>query len=66
MTLGRKCISVSRALTERVFQRQILGNGFDSDALACQKAHFRRHGEGSLFLKGACCLRVNSPVAPAA
>lgn len=65
MTLGRKCISVSRA-TERVFQKQILGNGFDSDALACQKARFRRHREGSLFLKGACCLRVNSPVAPAA
>lgn len=56
MTLSGKCISVSKAVTECVFQKQILGNGFDSCALACQKAHFRRHRGGLLFLKGACFL----------
>lgn len=54
MTLSGKCISVSKAVTERVFQKQILGNGFDGCALACQKAHFRRHRGGLLFFKGTC------------
>lgn len=54
MILSGKCISVSKPVTEHVFQKQILGNGFDSCVLACQKAHFHHHQGGLLFLKGAC------------
>lgn len=46
------------------FRSKILGNGFDSYASACQKAHFRRHREALLFFEGRvllCCCCCLSP-----
>lgn len=57
MTLSRKCISVSQAVTERVFQKQILGNGFDT--LRPAKKHiFAVIETACCFSKGACCCVV--------